>query len=453
VVLHPTAPLPLFLGYRLAIMALLLAVHRMSGRAGVPVGRLAAAQGVAFVVVATCISLMGLHLGGTRSPYMHGISIVVLVHAASMSEPWRRSLRTLVPIGLVYPVVMGAAALVHPAEGRQWFDAQAMGVFAANYVFVLASSVVAVAAGHTVWAARQQVYRARRLGRYRLQAPLGKGATGEVWLAWDSALRRNLALKILRLGGASDADRIGRFEREAFATSRLRVAHTIQIHDYGASDDGVYYIAMEYLPGTDLQSHVQSHGPMAWDLVVRLALQACLSLEEAHEAGIVHRDIKPQNLFLTRVGSDDRFLKVLDFGLARVRTQATDAQLTYAGLLIGTPAYLAPELWQGAPADVRTDIYALGATMYFLLAGTTPFDGGNAEEMMLAHLTEEPTPLHVRAGVSVPEGLSRVVQRCLAKEAPARFASIRELRDALLDTSGKEAAPATDPSAPALLAG
>jgi len=436
-VLYPGAPFGLFLLYRLVVEAFLLAVHHGTLRADTHPARLARALDLGFLLAAGCVSLMAVHLGGVRSAYMHGISIVFLVRAAVVPGPWRESLKVFAPLVLVFPVTMLLAAALSPALRALWFEDRTLALAASHYVFVLASSVVGMVSGHVVWAAQQQVYRARRMGRYRLQAPLGKGGMGEVWLAWDPSLRRNIALKLLRPGGRADADAIRRFEREAYATSQLRVPHTIQIYDFGASDDGIYYIAMEYLPGTDLHSLVREHGPLPPARAVRFALHACLSLEEAHDNGIIHRDIKPQNLFVTRVGGDADFLKVLDFGLARVRAADPEVQLTRAGFLIGTPAYLAPELWEGGVADVRSDIYALGATLHFLLTGTEPFPCKEIAGLIGAHLSRTPPSPSAVLGTPVPARLEEIIARCLAKEPQERFPSIRDLHAALKTVEGE----------------
>jgi len=439
-VLYPEAPFRLILGYRLGVQAILLAVHRLAQRRDIPVRRIAEAQAVSFFLAALCIALMGLHLGAARSVYVHGVSIVVLVRAASLPEPWQRSLVILAPIGLVYPAVLAGAAIGSPASRAEWFDAHTLGVFAANYVFVFASTVVGMVAGHAVWAARQQVYRARRLGRYRLQAPIGKGGMGEVWLAWDPTLRRNVALKLLRAEGAADSESVARFETEAYATSRLRVPHAVQIYDFGASDDGIYFIAMEYLAGTDLHTLVTREGPLTAARAVRLARQACLSLEEAHTAGIIHRDVKPQNMIVTRVGDDPEFLKLLDFGLARVNTGALRVDLTVVGSLIGTPAFLAPELWQGGVADARSDIYALGATLYFMVTGSTPVEGTTIDDFFRGHLELQPVPPSERLGTPLPGSLDRIILRCLEKAPESRFQSARDLAAALADALAVRAA-------------
>jgi serine/threonine-protein kinase len=362
---------------------------------------------------------------------MHGISIVALVRAALVPTHWRRSLRTYGRIGLAFPLVMVAGALVSPAHRAEWLTADALVAFVSNYVFVIASSFLGMVSGHVAWSAQEQLYQARRVGRYRLQAPIGKGGMGDVWLAWDLSLRRNVALKILRASTAASPDTVKRFEREAHAAGQLRSRHVVQVFDFGASDDGLYYIAMEYLPGMDLGTLVEEFGPLPPARAIDAVMQACRGLEEAHAAGIIHRDLKPHNLFLTRVDEEPDFVKLLDFGIARLRDGTGDSErLTWTGVVVGTPSYLAPELWQGAPADQRSDIYALGATLHFLVSGAPPavrppqhaIGGGNE------------TPLDATAHPVYelePAGLRAIIGRCLATAPEHRFQSARELYDAL----------------------
>jgi serine/threonine-protein kinase len=430
-VLYRDAPLPVFLAIRLLVEGAILQAYRLSLRPMLPIARVAAWQNASYLLAAFGIAIMALMLGGARSPYMHGISIVCLVRAAVIPEPWHDSRGTYARFALIFPAVLAVAALVSSGARQAWLDMESLGVFAANYVFVLASAIVGMASGHSVWAAHEQLYRARRLGRYRLQAPLGKGDMGEVWLAWDDSLKRNVALKILRTEGPPDYESVRLFEREALSASRLRVPHTIQVFDFGASDDGVYYIAMEYLPGLDLRRLVDQHGPLAPARAVRFVAQACRSLEEAHAAGITHRDIKPQNLFVTRVGDDHDFLKLLDFGIAQFTTAEDGDEMTRSSVIRGTPAFLAPEIWQGRKADARSDIYALGTTLYFLLTGGTPFGAGTTGGLLRAHAEEDPVPPSDRRQEPLPDGLDAIVMRCLAKDPKDRYQSASDLRAAL----------------------
>ncbi len=411
-VAYPGAPFGLFLAYRAGVLLVFQAVHRASRRPDANVLRLFYLQNVTYGLTALVISLMAVHLGGIRSPYMHGISIVALIRAAVVPGHWRRSLPTYVRIGLAFPLVMGAGAVISPIARAEWLTPEALTVFASNYVFVLSSSVLGLISGHLVWAAQEQVYQARRVGRYRLQAPIGRGGMGEVWLAWDQSLQRNVALKLLRLRGGAGPEMVKRFEREAQAAGRLQGEHVVRIFDFGASDDGLYYIAMEYLDGVDLATLVERDGPLPPARAARIAMQACLALEEAHAAGIIHRDIKPNNLLLTRAEGGADHVKLLDFGIARLREPVPGTeQLTRTGLLVGTPAYLAPELWAGGAADERSDIYALGVTLHFLVTGTTPQDAA-----------ARPAP---------PGELEPVLRLCLAARPDDRIPSARALHAAL----------------------
>jgi serine/threonine-protein kinase len=255
----------------------------------------------------------------------------------------------------------------------------------------------------------------------------------EVWLAWDEGLKRDVALKILDRNASGNSVAIARFEREAMAASSLQSPHTIRVFDFGASDDGVWFIAMEHLEGVDLMSLVEDIGPMPPERAVRLARQACAALSEAHDAGVVHRDIKPGNLFVCRLGDDPDFLKVLDFGIASIDGATADAgasvDVTRTGWVHGTPAYMSPEVCSGGRADARSDIYSLGAVLYFLVTGRPPFAAQSASAVMLAHVNE--TPEAPSAHIPLPAQLDRVILRCLAKDPAARYASARALLDAL----------------------
>ena len=437
-VAFPRAPFRLFVVGRVLVEAALLGVYWASRQPAVPTDLLARSQNASFVLAATCIALMAVPLGALRSPYMHGISIVLLVRAVVMPQPWHRALPLFTTIGLTFPAVMLVQLLVSPPARAAALEGNTLVVFGANFVFVVASAVVGLTSGHSSWAARQQLFRARRLGRYRLQAPIGRGGMGEVWLAWDQALRRNVAVKLLRPAGAPDPQSLRRFEREAQAASRMRIPHSVHIYDFGVSDDGIHYIAMEYLIGTDLETLVTRNGPLPPGRAIHFARQVCDCLEEAHAAGIIHRDVKPSNLFVTRLGSEPDFLKLLDFGVARLRHSAAgDTRLTEAGTLFGTPAYLPPEIWDGAEADERSDIYAVGVTLYFLLTGRVPFEGETPAAVMIAQLEQDALPPSARRGEPLPPDLDAVVLRAMAKRPLDRYRSAAELRRAL------DAVPAT----------
>ena len=430
---YPNAPFKLFLLYRVLVELAFVAVYRASVRGKLDVKRLFLLLNLTFGAAAVAIALMAVHLGGIRSPYMHGISIVALVRTALVPTDWRKGVNTYAGIALAFPVVMAVGAIVSPAARHEWLSASSLIFFASHYVFVLTSSILGLITGHLVWSAQEQLYRARRVGRYRLQAPIGKGGMGEVWLAWDESLHRNIALKILRVGTASTPGAVRRFELEAKAAGRLRGPHVAQVFDFGASDDGLYYIAMEYLAGMNLASLVEKFGPLPPARAIHLAIQACLALEEAHAAGIIHRDLKPHNLYLTQMPDDPDFVKLLDFGIARLRaTGPASERLTVVGLMVGTPAYLAPELWLGDEADERSDIYALGVTLHVMLTGVTPFEGLSMSELMAAHLSRKPPELRLNRGDALSERLEALLLQCLAPSPDERVQTVRELREALV---------------------
>lgn len=222
---------------------------------------------------------------------------------------------------------------------------------------------------------------------------------------------------------------IARFRREADAAAKLRSPHTVVIYDFGVTDDQTLYLVMELLEGMDLETLVRDYGPVPARRVVHLLRQACESLDEAHAAGMIHRDVKPANLHVGPVGLHHDFVKVLDFGLVKTAAQrpSEDSIASAAGLTPGTPAYMAPEMAGDAPVDGRADLYALGCVAYFLLTGQRVFDATTQVQMILKHVQETPLPPSRRGAPDVLPELDRVVLDCLAKQPEARPASAAEL--------------------------
>ncbi|WP_437799205.1 serine/threonine-protein kinase [Sorangium sp. So ce693] len=426
----PSASVARLLLYRLLGEVILLWLYLLARREQTSAELLDAAHVFAVWSTGGLISVMALEFGDLTWNYMHGLSIVMLVDATILPTHFSRSLRMTIPVALSFPIIMGAGASLDPALAAQWTSPRSLVIFACNYIFVLATAILVSAASHGLWSARQQVYEARKLGRYRLVAPVGRGGQNEVWLAWDESLRRDVALKLLRSESKSEGD-VRSFEREARATSRLTSPHTIRIFDFGASSDGIFYIAMEHLAGADLATLVRDHGPMPPSRVVHFARQACLSLAEAHDAGVIHRDIKPHNLYITRVGDDQDVLKVLDFGIAKQVSLEGDASMTDVGVIKGTPTYMSPEMISAGAVDARSDIYSLGVTLYYLLTGVAPFDGRTFGKLVYSHLTMPPIPPSLRAPWPLSSELEDVVMRCLAKRPGDRYQSARELLAAL----------------------
>jgi len=280
------------------------------------------------------------------------------------------------------------------------------------------------------------VRQARELGSYRLVERLGRGGMGEVWRAEHRLLARPAAIKLIRpeVLGANDPEArrllMRRFEREAQATAMMRSLHTIELYDFGVSDDGTFYHVMELLGGYDLHALVGRFGPVPAERVVHLLRQVCDSLGEAHEAGLIHRDIKPANIYACRYGREVDVVKVLDFGLVKhVQAPEPGADLVTAGQLAGgTPAFMAPEQALGEDrVDARSDLYAVGCVAYWLLTGTLVFEGATPLETIVMHVHAQPELPSRRTDLPIPPQLEALVLTCLAKDPAARPATADEL--------------------------
>jgi DNA-binding NtrC family response regulator len=275
-----------------------------------------------------------------------------------------------------------------------------------------------------------------RVGSYSLIEQLGSGGMGEVWLARHQLLARPAAVKVVReeAFGLGDEGHVvrQRFTREAQATAELQSPHTVQLFDFGMTDAGSFYYVMERLRGMDLQRMVERHGPLPPERSIFLLEQACLSLSEAHALGLVHRDIKPANLFVCRLGSEFDFLKVLDFGVVSRQGRDVKPAITVAGVLLGTPAFLAPELVSSQGVfDLRADIYSLGCVGFWLLTGRPPFEAPDAWSLLKHHAETPPVAPSTIAASPVPFEMDALVLDCLAKDPALRPASADVLLDRL----------------------
>jgi Tol biopolymer transport system component len=271
----------------------------------------------------------------------------------------------------------------------------------------------------------------REVGRYLVLSHLGAGGIGEVWLAQDRELSREVALKLLSEDLAGGSDHARRFRQEARAASALNHSNLVTVFDIGQFE-GQQFIAQEYVPGETIRDALRA-GPMGVEKVLNIASQVAAGLSAAHEAGIVHRDIKPENIMIR----PDGLVKVLDFGLARFLEAATEGDtepvqlvLTRPGIIIGTARYMSPEQARGLPVDGRSDIFSLGVVIYEMLAGAPPFTGSTPSDVLAGILTATPAPLS-RYSRNVPAQLERIVQRCLAKDPAARYPDGATLQDDL----------------------
>lgn len=375
------------------------------------------------VMTASCAAVltdMCLLSGGLTSPYASYIVLVMVGRAAVLPEHWRvGAVQLAVPV-VVVPIVFLASAPFSAQIAAQLGDGHAISVAFFYFMLLLGAWGLLVIGGHNVWALRRQLFRARSIGRYRLERRIGRGGMGEVWIAYHEQLRRNVALKILRPEYGTDAVAVERFEREVMTTAALMHPNTVRIYDHGATDDGLWYYAMELLTGEDMSSVVRREGPMPPARAVHLALQAARALGEAHARGIVHRDVKPENLFVATLGGERDVVKVLDFGIART-AELRDSKLTTTGWVAGTPAYVSPEAALGKEAGAPADVYGLGMALFWATTGTVPF-GGDTPMQVLAKQVNEPAPSpSVRRREALPEALERLILRCLAKDPAERY--------------------------------
>jgi tRNA A-37 threonylcarbamoyl transferase component Bud32 len=292
------------------------------------------------------------------------------------------------------------------------------------------------------------------VGSYRVIEALGEGGEGTVFLVEHVALGRRLALKALHPEHASNPEAVERFLREARAISSIGHEHIVAVTDFGKTSEGQSYFVMELLEGESLAARLQRQGPFTLADTVRILAQVADALGAAHAAGIVHRDLKPENIFLIEKAGSRDFVKLLDFGVAKLtRADGPPERKTRSGLLLGTPYYMSPEQCLGKRGvDHRTDVYALGVICYELLVGAVPFDAENWGELLLMHTTMPFPSLRERCPGLDP-GVERVIGRAVAKDPEERWSSMLEVQTALLGllTSDPAAATLVTPSAPAAM--
>jgi len=308
-----------------------------------------------------------------------------------------------------------------------------MGQFIQIFVLPYAATIVlSYVAARVVHHLGVEVRRAHDLGSYRLDVLLGRGGMGEVWRASHRMLARPAAIKLIRRDTlARDpvmaATAVDRFEREAQVIASLQSPHTVELYDFGVTDDGSLFYVMELLDGVNLETLVRKFGPLPPERVVYLLRQACSSLAEAHHRGLVHRDIKPANIYLCHRGMEYDVVKVLDFGIVKKAVTEDEPAvrvLTGANDITGTPDYMAPEIAMGAASvDGRADLYALGCVAFWLLTGRPVFEEATPMAAIIAHVQRQPIPPSTTTEFEVPAALDQIVLDCLAKDPEARPAN------------------------------
>jgi serine/threonine protein kinase len=276
-------------------------------------------------------------------------------------------------------------------------------------------------------------------GRYRVLSLVARGSMGKVYRAEQVPLGRPVALKVLSpsvdetgIGGdIQDSEFYHRFFREAETLAKLKNPHTVTVFDYG-SDEGIYYIAMEYLEGQTLSELIRAHGYLEPARAVEIAQQICQSLQESHAQDVIHRDLKPSNVVLLPSPEGEDFVKLLDWGLVKKLRSDRQEDLTQVGTVAGSPKYIAPEQIRGQQLDARADIYSLGVILYQMLVGKVPFDHPNPMDILMAHVKQAPPPMQVaNPQVEVPVALQQIVMTCIAKNPGQRYRDITHLLEAL----------------------
>jgi serine/threonine-protein kinase len=270
-------------------------------------------------------------------------------------------------------------------------------------------------------------------GRYRLLECIGKGGMGSVYLAEHVLLRRKVAIKTLHSNFADSAEHVARFRREAQVAAALQSEYVVTVMDMGRLKSGEYYLVLEHLRGADLAWLIANQGPFSIERSLRMALRLCAAMDAVHHLDVIHRDIKPQNVFVVAGSDASESLKLLDFGICKAPSFDAPgaAALTRTGTWLGSPHYMAPEQVEGrAGVDQRTDVYAAGAVLHFMLTGRPPFDATTLLRL-LVQICDAPNPDLTVDPTHVPAGLQCVLDRALAKRPQDRYQTARELHGAI----------------------
>ncbi len=374
-----------------------------------------------------------------------GVFAMVIYVSATLARRFTVALGMVVGIPIAYGLTVLGLTRIDPVLAASWDVPSSFNTFRAS----LTNSVGAILFG--AWLSdsmrrlREDLAQTRDLGRYRLLRRLGRGGMGEVWAAWHPSLRREVAVKVLRIGlQDTDAETRMRFEREVDAMARLTHPNTVRILDYGVDEDGLPYYAMDLLQGRTLARAVRDEGAPDTREALRWFRDACEALGEAHALGIVHRDVKPENLFLAEVAGRGRVIKLMDFGIAR---RLDDPRKTRAGHFAGTPAYVAPELLRGEPSSPASDVYAVGVALYYTLSGgRLPYEHKDVQATIAAITTGKHPSLTSWLDGTLPSSVEALVSDCMNRDPdlrPADGHAVADRLEALLETT-----PSDDGGAP-----
>jgi hypothetical protein len=353
------------------------------------------------------------------------MNFVLVTRAATVPSTPARTLAIGVPSVIPTIVVSG---VIQAGSSVATAATTSAAVYAATWAGV--ALVTSGMISRAIYGLSRQVAEARQVGQYTLEERIGKGGMGEVYRARHALLKRPTAVKLLRSNDAEGGN-VERFEREVQLTSQLLHPNAVAIYDYGHTLGGVFYYAMEYLDGIDLDELVRLAGPQPPKRVARMLAQACGALEEAHTKGLIHRDVKPANIFLCEKHGGYDVTKVVDFGLVKDVAASETKDITGTTTLLGTPMFMAPEtILSPDEATLRSDLYSLGGVAYYLLTGSHVFSGETTMAICTHHLHTAPEAPSKRLGAELPPGLDELVLRCLAKDPNQRPTSASALATA-----------------------
>lgn len=357
---------------------------------------------------------------GTWALFLMGYGLLI-------PNSWQRALVVIGPVAVLPYVNVYALGIYEPKVAAAFASLH----HGTPVPLTLIAAIGGLIGAHSLYSIRRQAFKAQKFGQYRLIEQLGGGGMGVVYRAEHQLLKRPCAIKLIRPGIDVDAMAIARFEREVRATAQLSHWNTVEIYDYGRTDEGVFYYVMELLPGMSLSELVESGGPLPPERIIYLLRQVCGALREAHGQGLIHRDIKPANIFAAERGGQYDIVKLLDFGLVKVNLPNDPMRFTQQGMISGSPPYMSPE--QAAASDkvdARSDIYSLGAVAYALATGGPPFRGLNPLEVLIAH-ARDPVEPPSRRRRGFPRDLELVILQCLEKQPENRYPDVVALDHAL----------------------
>jgi len=407
-----------------------------------------------FAPPAVALGYMTAASGGAASPYVAGTTLLVTARTILVPGAAKSHIGVVAFLVGTYPLTLLAFAPKEAGFAAWVADPIVLGNFCANFFPLVAIAGVGLVASDMIHAMHQRLVSARSLGRYKIKKELGRGAMGVVYLAWHRDLGRPCVIKLVNPARTGSRALRRRFEREARETSMLASPYTVDVFDFGITQEGQLFYVMEYLAGISLQDVLDASGAQPHDLVARWLTYVCEALAEAHHRGLIHRDLKPANLFLSRTGDGRQVVKVLDFGIARkaepgnedpdlprkkrrVQRLPEDPELTAVGTVMGTPLYVAPEVLEGSPAGPASDQYSLAATAYHIITGRPVFSASTIEELLYKTVEEQPQrPSAIVPDAGISRGLDAVLLRALQKDPRDRFASMEVFRQALEPFAG-----------------